>query len=64
MGDEDIDYRENISRMFKNNREIMSDDEELTLNIIHKFNLDRDTMESMPAIEKSTKPIFGIEKEK
>jgi hypothetical protein len=64
MGDEDIDYRENISRMYKDNKENISDDDELTLNIIHKFNLDRDTMESMPALEKSTKPLFGIEKEK
>lgn len=64
MGDEDLEYREDISRMFKDNKEVLSSDDELVLDIIHRYNLDRDTIESMPAIKDSTKPLFGIELEK
>ena len=64
MGDDDLDYREDISRMFKDNNKLLSSDEELVLDIIHRFNLDRDTIESMPAIKDSSKPLFGIKQEK
>jgi hypothetical protein len=64
MGDEEEDYRDNISTMFKDNKEFLSGDEALTLDIIHRYNLDRETIDSMPAIRESTKPLFGIEKEK
>ena len=64
MGDEDTDYREDISRMFKDNKELFSSDDKLALNIIHRYNLDRETIETMPAIKNSTKPLFGIEQEK
>lgn len=67
MGDEDKDYNEDdeeISKMFSDKKNSLSSDEELTLHIIHKFNIDRDTMESMPAFEEKIKPLFGREKEK
>ena len=43
-------------------RDLLSTDEELALHIFHKFNIDRDTMESMPAFEENIKPLFGKEK--
>lgn len=67
MGDEDKEYNEDdeeISKMFSDKKNSLSSDEELTLHIIHKFNIDRDTMESMPAFEEKIKPLFGREKEK
>jgi hypothetical protein len=64
MGDEDKEYNEEITKMFSDNKNLKSSDEELALHIIHKFNIDRDTLESMPAFDESLKPLFGREKEK
>jgi hypothetical protein len=67
MGDEDKVYNEEdeeISKMFSDKRDLLSTDEELALHIFHKFNIDRDTMESMPAFEEKIRPLFGKEKEK
>ena len=64
MGDEDKEHNEEITKMFTNTKNLNSSDEELALHIIHKFNIDRDTIESMPAFEEKIKPLFGIEKEK
>ena len=64
MDDELIESKEEISRMFADGKVALSPDEELSLNIIHKFNIDRDTMETMPAFEKHLKQLFLEEKEK
>ena len=64
MEDEDTEYSEEISKMFNDNKKLMTSDEELALHIIHKFNIDRDTIESMPAFDEKIKPLFGREKEK
>ena len=55
---------EEISKMFSGKRDLLSTDEELALHIFHKFNIDRETMESMPAFEEKMKPLFDKEKEK
>lgn len=62
MGDEEIDNIEEVSKMFSNNKNLS--DEELALHIIQKFNIDMDTIETMPAFQEKIKPLFGIEKEK
>ena len=64
MGDQDKEHNEEISKMFTDKKGLLSSDEELALHIIHKFNIDRDTMESMPAFEEKINPLFGKEKEK
>ena len=64
MGDEDTEYNEEISKMFNDNKNLKTSDEELALHIIHKFNIDRDTIKSMPAFDEKIKPLFGREKEK
>jgi len=64
MGDKDKEHNEEITKMFTDNKNLNSSDEELALHIIHKFNIDRDTIESMPAFEEKIKQLFGIEKEK
>ncbi len=67
MGDEDRSYNEEdeqITKMFSDKKDLLSSDEELALHIFHKFNIDRDTMESMPAFDEKIKPLFGREKEK
>ena len=53
-----------LTKMFSGNNTYNSPDEELALNIIHKFNIDRDTLETMPAFEENLKSLFGREKEK
>ena len=64
MGYEDTEYSEEISKMFNDNKNLKTSDDELALHIIHKFNIDRDTIESMPAFDEKIKPLFGREKEK
>ena len=64
MGDEMIDSEENISKMFTNTKGSLSADEQLALHIIHKFNICRDTLETMPAFEEHLKPLFSKEREK
>ena len=62
MSGEEKDYNDDISKMFFDKKDLLSSDEELALHIIHKFNIDRDTIESMPAFEEKTRALFGKEK--
>lgn len=63
MGDEIVEPEE-VSKMFDGNRGTLSSDEELALHIMHRFNIDRETMEAMPAFEEHLKPLFwGKEEE-
>jgi hypothetical protein len=64
MGDEMIDFKENVSKMFTDIKGAFSSDEQLALHIIHKFNICRDTLETMPAFEEHLEPLFSKEKEK
>ena len=64
MGDEILESEEEVSKMFVGKTGILTADEELALDIMHRFNIDRDTMESMPAFDPHLKPIFSKEKQK
>ena len=64
MGDEIIDFKENVSKMFTDIKGAFSSDEQLALHIIHKFNICRDTLETMPAFEEHLEPLFSKVKEK
>ena len=59
MGDETVESDEEMSRMFLSKKGVISSDEELALHIMHRFNIDRDTMETMPAFEPHLKPLFS-----
>jgi len=59
MGDEMVESDEEMSRMFLSKKGVISSDEELALRIMHRFNIDRDTMETMPAFEPHLKPLFS-----
>ena len=63
MGDEIVKPEEKISKMFDDSRGTLSSDEELALHIMHRFNIDRGTMETMPAFEEHLKPLFWGKKE-
>ena len=64
MGDEIIDSDENFSKMFAEFKGKLSSDEQLALHIIHKFNICRDTLETMPALEEHLQPLFSKQREK
>ena len=64
MGDEILESEEKVSKMFVGKTGMLTADEELALDIMHRFNIDRDTMESMPAFDPHLKPIFSKEKQK
>ena len=64
MVDEILKSDKNVSKMFSELNSTSTPDEELALHIIHKFNIDRDTMETMPAFEEHLKPLFFRDKEK
>ena len=63
MGDEIVEPEEEVSKMFDGSRGTLTLDEELALHIMHRFNIDRGTMETMPAFEEHLKPLFGGKKE-
>jgi len=63
MGDELVEPEEEVSKMFDDSRGTLSSDEELALHIMHRFNIDMETMETMPAFEEHLKPLFWGKKE-
>jgi len=64
MGAEIFNSDEEKSRMFKGKTSGMTEEEELSLHIIHKFNICRDTLETMPAFSDHIHPLFSKDKEK
>jgi hypothetical protein len=64
MGDEQINFDENISKMFSGKKDNLSSDEELALHIIQRFNICRETLETMPAFDEHIQPLFSKVKEK
>ena len=52
-----------VSRMFSKIDDKLLSDEELALHIIHKFNICRDTLESMPAFDEHIQTLFHKGKE-
>jgi len=61
--DSEEEYCEEVTRIFLDEKGPTSSDEQLALHIMHRFNIDRDTMETMPAIGEHIKPLFSLEKE-
>jgi len=58
------DFEDEISKMFLDQKNIKMSDKELALHIIQRFNIDRDTIESMPAFEQHIKLLFSQVNEK
>ena len=55
---------ENVSKMFTGHQGVFTADEQLALEIIHKFNICRDTLETMPAFDEHLDPLFSKVREK
>jgi len=58
MGVDETKTEVETSRMFVDNSNLLSSDEELALHIMHRFNIELDTIESMPAFDKTLKQMF------
>jgi hypothetical protein len=56
--------QDDVSRMFLGEGDYILSDEELALHLMHRFNIDRETIETMPAFEKHLENLFSLEKEK
>lgn len=63
MGDELFNSKEEISRMFADEDAFLDSDEALAVHIMHRFNIDRETMETMPAFDEPLRPLLGFRKE-
>jgi hypothetical protein len=64
MGDEIFKSDKNGTRMFTDLSGTCTPDEELALHIIHRFNICKDTLDTMPAFEEHLNPLFFKRKEK
>jgi hypothetical protein len=62
--DDHTDVEEEVTRMFKKTRGGFSSDQDLAFHLMHRFNIDRETLESMPAFEEHMKPLFAKEPKK
>lgn len=63
MGEKHLEKKQEVTKMFSDEGD-MNSDQQLALDIIHRFNICRDTLETMPAFEEHRKSFFSVEKEK
>ena len=64
MAEDVFDSEDNVSRLFSGKNGLSTPDQELAMHIIHRFNICRDTLETMPAFEEHLEPLFQKIKEK
>ena len=64
MEDELLESDDVVSKMFFGKGGKILTDEELAIHIIHRFNICRDTLETMPAFDEHLEPLFSKEKGK
>jgi hypothetical protein len=62
MGEDILFKKSDISTMFADDASLLTSDEDIALHVMHRFNIDKDTMESMPAIDASLRSLFWPEK--
>jgi hypothetical protein len=60
---DEIIKEENVSKMFTGKNGVSNPDAQLALEIIQRFNICRDTLETMPAFDEHMAPLF-LKKEK
>jgi hypothetical protein len=64
MGEEQEDFEEVFSKMFKEKYGELTSDEQLALHLIHRYNLKMDTLETMPAFNEHIKSLLPKEEHK
>jgi len=64
MGETTTESKEDISKMFTGKSSNLNSDEELAMNIIHRFNICSDTLDTMPAFDEHLETLFLRRKNK
>lgn len=64
MRDDTEFKKSDYSKMFSDDASFLTTDEDIALHVIHRFNIDKDTMETMPAIDASLGSLFWPKKNK
>lgn len=60
---DDVEFQKGrYSKMFSDDASFLTTDEDIALHVFHRFNIDKDTMETMPAMDVPLKSIFWSEK--
>ncbi len=63
IDDVSIDTEDEVTRMFTGGTSELPYDEALAVHIMHRFNIDRDTIQSMPAFDEAFKTILSQQRE-
>ncbi len=63
MRDENKVLKEQASVMFSDDAGLLSTDEDIAVHIMHRFNIDRETLETMPAFKEPLHPLLWSENE-
>lgn len=59
MTEETINPEDDVSTMFSGKKTKFSSDEELSLEIVHRFNICRETLDTMPSLEENLEPMLS-----
>ena len=59
---EDVTKIKDLSELFEQDGSVLSSDEDLAIHIMHRFNIDRDTLETLPAFNEPLRPLLWPEK--
>ena len=60
--DEDVGKINNLEELFSNDASSLTSDEDIALHVMHRFNIDMDTIESLPAFNEPLQKIFWPDK--
>ena len=60
--DEDVRKINNLEELFSNDASFLTSDEDIALHVMHRFNIDRDTIETLPAFNEPLRKIFWPDK--
>jgi len=59
---EDVRKINNLEELFPNDASLLTSDEDIALHVMHRFNIDMDTIESLPAFNEPLRKIFWPDK--
>jgi len=61
MGEDETKVEE-LSELFEKEISMFTSDEDLAIHLMHRFNIDRDTLETLPAFDEPLRPLLWPEK--
>jgi hypothetical protein len=60
--DESLLKRNNIENFLHNDASLLTSDEDIAIHIMHRFNIDRETLETLPAFNEPLRSLLWPEK--